>query len=80
MIAAADLKVGLEEAKMLATLEDIHSANLDNYITMMTEGFCQIVLYSRPGAFQYARLLSEGCLTGLRVKQSKKLKELSIMH
>lgn len=58
---------------MLAQLEEIHPDNVNNYVTMMTEGYSEIVLYAKPGAFEHAKIIAEGCLTGLKVRQSKRL-------
>lgn len=67
-IESAQYKLSVGDAKMLATLENIHPNNLNNYITMMTEGFCHIVLYARPGAFHNAKIITNGCYSGLKVR------------
>ncbi|CAD8137067.1 unnamed protein product [Paramecium octaurelia] len=74
------VRLSLQEARMLAQIEKIHPQNLNNYLTMMTEGYSQVVLYARPGAYQGAKIISDGSKTGLKVRQSKKLQELQIQH
>ena len=62
----------------MASIEGIHPDNLGAYLAMMTEGFSMICLLTRPGAYINSKSLIVGCETGLRVRKSKILTDLSI--
>ncbi len=38
---------------------------------MMTDGYCLLALYARPGAFYASSMVNTGCETGLNVRKSK---------
>jgi hypothetical protein len=65
---------------LLAAVEKIHPDNLNFYISMMTDGYCLLALYARPGAFASANMVNTGCETGLNVKKSKILQDVFVEH
>lgn len=80
MINRAYIRFSLQEAKLLASLENIHNDNLNSYVAMMTDGFSMLALYSRPGAYAAAKIVTLGCETGLKVRKSKLLSDVFVDH
>ena len=70
----------VQEAKLLASIEKIHIDNLNSYLAMMTDGYCLLALYARPGAYAAANMVNTGCETGLNVRKSKILQDVFVEH
>ncbi|EAR95491.2 hypothetical protein TTHERM_00078950 (macronuclear) [Tetrahymena thermophila SB210] len=70
----------LDQAKLLAKLEGISDSNKENYISMMREGIVQIILLTKPGGVKQVQVLSNGCITGLKLQKTNYLDELFVLH